>query len=193
MSTLNTRAMRPVLVILAMFALSACSATVSDRSSAPPKTAGSGVAAIGMKNGCPCHAAMKEKTSGKTGRCSGMKDGCSCAEKSSEGGSMMCQRPDKTAGMSGMDHSGMVHGTMDLYAPAMKSMHENMTLIPTGDADVDFMRGMIPHHQGAVDMAKIVLGHGRDPAVRGLAQAIIRSQEGEIAFMRKWLETRDQK
>lgn len=85
-------------------------------------------------------------------------------------------------------HHGHDHAATDLYAPAMKAMHEGMTVEPTGDADVDFVRGMIPHHQGAVDMAKILLEHGKDPELRQLAEDVIRTQDAEIAFMRGWLE-----
>ena len=45
---------------------------------------------------------------------------------------------------------------------------------------------MIPHHQGAVDMAKIELQYGNDPALKKMAEQIIASQESEIAFMRVW-------
>ena len=58
----------------------------------------------------------------------------------------------------------------------------------TGDADVDFLAMMIPHHQGAVDMARLVLIHGKDPLARKLAEEIIASQNTEIAAMRARLE-----
>lgn len=67
-------------------------------------------------------------------------------------------------------------------------MHTGMDIKFTGNADVDFVRGMIPHHQGAIDMAEVVLKHGKDPEVRKLAQAIIREQKKEIAWMNAWLK-----
>lgn len=62
-------------------------------------------------------------------------------------------------------------------------MHEGMMIDFTGDADVDFVRGMIPHHQGAIDMAKVVLEHDGDPEARRMAEKIIAAQEAEIAEM----------
>ena len=73
------------------------------------------------------------------------------------------------------------------YEKSMQTMHENMNIAYTGDADVDFVTGMIPHHQGAVDMARVVIQYGKDPVIRKLAHAIIIGQESEIGFMKTWL------
>ncbi|NWH07822.1 MAG: DUF305 domain-containing protein [Alphaproteobacteria bacterium] len=75
------------------------------------------------------------------------------------------------------------------YRAANAEMHRAMCIAFTGDADKDFVRGMIPHHQGAIDMAKIVLAHGKDPEIRALAEGIIKAQEAEIAQM-KTIDTR---
>jgi uncharacterized protein (DUF305 family) len=78
------------------------------------------------------------------------------------------------------------------FAAVNEKMHRDMTITFSGDADLDFARGMIPHHQGAVDMAKIVAAFGKDPEIRKLAEEIVRTQEAEIAFMRGWLQKRGQ-
>lgn len=70
---------------------------------------------------------------------------------------------------------------------ANEAMHRDMDIAYTGDADIDFARGMIPHHEGAVAMARAELAHGKDPALRELAEAIIAAQEKEIAFLKAWL------
>jgi uncharacterized protein (DUF305 family) len=74
------------------------------------------------------------------------------------------------------------------YREANAKMHKDMDIRFSGNADTDFVRGMIPHHQGAVDMAKIVLANGKDPELRKLASEIIAAQEKELSFMRDWLK-----
>ena len=76
-----------------------------------------------------------------------------------------------------------------LMDESMHRMHSGMEGAPrTGDPDRDFVTQMIPHHQGAVDMARILLVHGADPELRQLAKGIIAEQQNEIQLMRAWLE-----
>ncbi len=70
---------------------------------------------------------------------------------------------------------------------AMDRMSRDMAAAPmTGDADKDFTAMMIPHHQGAIDMARYELANGKDPAMRKLARDIVAAQEKEIAAMKGW-------
>lgn len=73
------------------------------------------------------------------------------------------------------------------YQAANEHMHADMAVPLTGDPDIDFAQGMIPHHEGAVAMAEIVLEYGEDEEIRQLAEEIIAAQEEEIAFLREWL------
>ncbi len=92
------------------------------------------------------------------------------------------------------------HGAAPANAPestrefqaANDRMHKDMSIKFSGNADIDFIRGMIPHHQGAIDMARVVLKHGKDPETKKLAEEIIKAQEKEIAFMRDWLKKKGQ-
>jgi uncharacterized protein (DUF305 family) len=86
-------------------------------------------------------------------------------------------------------HGGAVpSGASDVgYAAAMAKMHQDMAIPLSGNADRDFAAGMVPHHQGAIDMARVELEHGTDPEMRRLAQDVIDSQAKEITFMKAWL------
>ena len=76
-----------------------------------------------------------------------------------------------------------------LMGEAMNLMHRDMHNAQySGDADHDFVTMMIPHHQGAIDMAKAVLLYGKDPQMRRLAQEIITDQQSEIQLMQLWLK-----
>ncbi|MGZ2375185.1 uncharacterized protein (DUF305 family) [Sinorhizobium medicae] len=66
-------------------------------------------------------------------------------------------------------------------------MHKDMDIVFSGNTDVDFVRGMIAHHQGAIDMARVELQHGKDETIRKLAEDIIAAQESEIKMMKEWL------
>jgi len=102
---------------------------------------------------------------------------------------------DGTSG--GMTMGGMQMGdtgspSSKAYGEVMNTMMANMMVPYTGDADVDFARGMIPHHQAAIDMAKVQLEFGKDPELRKLAEDVIAAQEAEIATLRAWLAARGQ-
>jgi len=71
---------------------------------------------------------------------------------------------------------------------SMVQMHKGMMIDYTGDPDTDFVKSMLPHHQGAVDMAKIELQYGKDPAMRKLAEDVIAAQQQEIGQMNEWLK-----
>jgi len=77
---------------------------------------------------------------------------------------------------------------------SMHAMHAAMVSVqPTGNNDVDFVRLMLPHHQAAIDMAKTQLASGQDPQMRRLAQEIITDQQSEIELMQLWLKQREAK
>jgi uncharacterized protein (DUF305 family) len=76
------------------------------------------------------------------------------------------------------------------YQKVNDNMHSKMNVEYTGDPDVDFILGMIPHHQGALEMAKIQLKVGQDPEIRKLASNIIKAQKKEIKYMKDYLKSK---
>ena len=102
-------------------------------------------------------------------------------------------------------HDGHVHGAAAAVAPvfvastakpfaalmvdAMAVMDDGMRRAPmNGQPEHDFVTMMIPHHQGAVDMAKALLLTTTDPALRNMAQGIVAEQQIEIQLMQQWLK-----
>ena len=95
---------------------------------------------------------------------------------------------DMTA-MPGMkpSHRASVMSPADhAFAASMETMMKNMAVKPTGNPDRDFVDMMMPHHVGAVDMAKVELEYGKDPLLLKLAADIVKAQESEIAEMQAW-------
>jgi len=88
------------------------------------------------------------------------------------------------AGVVAQDNAAAVK---EAYAKAHHAMMMAMdSMPPSGDADRDFATMMVPHHQGAIDMAKIELQYGKDEKLRQMAKEIIAAQEKEIATLKAW-------
>jgi uncharacterized protein (DUF305 family) len=109
-------------------------------------------------------------------------------------GGMPSQGGMMGGGMGGMAMpGGSMSEASNAYMDAMKKMDAPMmTALQAADPDVAFVGAMIPHHQGAIDMARAVLTHGKDEKVKAWAEQIIKAQEAEIAEMQAWLKERQQ-
>jgi uncharacterized protein (DUF305 family) len=134
-----------------------------------------GVALAHMQDSGERHGMMHGQMHG--GMHSGMRGGMEGGMRhgGSHGGSHAATLPKGDQGPSSLAFAGV-----------NAKMHQGMDITYSGNADRDFVQGMIPHHQGAVDMAKIVLAFGKDPEVRKLAENIVKAQEDEIAWMNSW-------
>ena len=123
-----------------------------------------------------------------------MPEQCRTAMQNMPAGCMDQMRQHMTQQPAGGAHAG--HGdparmteASKAYMEAMDKMHGPMMEgARDPDADVAFVKGMIPHHQGAIDMARIVLRHGKDAQIKKLANEVIRAQTREIAEMEAWLK-----
>ena len=143
------------------------------KSETSPAPAQKGMAKGKMMQGMPqeCQAAMKNMPN-------------SCMK-------MMMQM---MGGMSGQPDHSTTHGdaaspATKAYMEAAENMHGPMMEgIQATDPDVAFVRGMIPHHEGAIAMARVVLQYGKDPKTRKLAEDVIREQQREIEEMQSWLK-----
>ena len=107
----------------------------------------------------------------------------------SAAGATFAQQPNPHAGHGSTATAATAPSTAE-YEAANARMHQAMAIKYSGNADVDFARAMIPHHQGAIDMARIELKHGTDPELKKLAEEVMAAQEKEIAFLRDWLKSK---
>lgn len=135
---------------------------------APAAMPGMGMMGAGQ-GGCPMMQGMMQAMMGRGGMGQGM-----------------------GSGMAGTPRGDQSVASLAFNA-VNERMHRDMDVTFTGDADADFVRAMIPHHQGAVDMAKVVLAFGKDPKIRELAESVVQAQESEIAMMKAWLEANEKK
>jgi uncharacterized protein (DUF305 family) len=96
-------------------------------------------------------------------------------------GGGMAMQPKGDSGPSSQALNGLI-----------AKMNADLALPFSGNADVDFVKRMISHDQGAVDMAKVVLAFGKDAGVRKVAEDVIKTNEAEIATMQEWLKKQGQ-
>jgi uncharacterized protein (DUF305 family) len=95
---------------------------------------------------------------------------------------------DRAGGPMAVD--GPADPVAGAFAAINRRMHRDMAVEAAGDPDRAFATTMIAHHQGAIDMAKVILAFGADPDIRGLAEQVIKAQEQEITFLNQWLAKR---
>ena len=105
---------------------------------------------------------------------------------------MMQEMHGKMMGGMAMQPKGDTGPSSQAFNGITAKMQQDMAITFTGNADVDFVKDMIPLHQGTVDMAKTVLAFGNDPEVKKVAEGVIGAQEAEITWMKEWLKKQGQ-
>jgi uncharacterized protein (DUF305 family) len=93
-------------------------------------------------------------------------------------------------GQGGMSQSAQSEATRGYMAAMEKMDRPMMEAAQDSDPDAAFVKAMIPHHQGAIDMARVVLQHGKDEQAKKWANDVIREQQRELAEMQEWLKKR---
>jgi uncharacterized protein (DUF305 family) len=158
----------------------------------PPATTTPGQAAQHMPQQChsmmtsmqSCMGMMQQMMHGRMGGSGGGQMGMGGGQGGMMGGMM--------GGMAQQQHAAGAAGQSEAskaYAAAAERMHGPMMEgVAASDPDAAFVRGMIPHHQAAIDMAKVVLQFGKDEQVKKLAEAVVREQQREIGEMQEWLK-----
>ena len=79
------------------------------------------------------------------------------------------------------------------FKKAMDKMHKGMNFKSTGNIETDFLKGMIPHHQGAIDMSEELIKKSKDTELKAFAQKIIDAQKAEVKLTQDLLKKRDKK
>jgi len=114
------------------------------------------------------------------------------AQRQDQGNRPMPNTQGHQGMMPGQDMPGMTMPSdpaSRAYMEAMRKMNQDMMGKPmTGDADRDFATMMMTHHQGAMDMARVELDHGKDPTLKKMAQKVIDDQSKEIKELQGWLQ-----
>lgn len=105
---------------------------------------------------------------------------------------MMQDMHGKMMGGSPAQLQGDAGPASQAFLAAIAKMHGEFMSPFTGDADVDFTKRMIAHHQGAIELAKAELGFGKDATAKAAAEQIIKTSEGDIAKLQDWLKSRGQ-